>query len=413
LLSTIFYIIYLSSALYAALQIREGINLGDLVSEDSYYKHYITEAQRLTNLYPVVMMYIHEPIDYDNVQVRMKIKNLVKNAQKIDGISKTFSINWLAAFSHNKLKYKKSPEYLINSLKSFPPFMNDVILRKIEKNIETNKTKRNLYLNLNDNDLMKKPIDSNNTNVVYEIAASRFYLQYDRLCLCSKDAEQMHLLRKLCNESGLPIKAYSVTFKFYEQFEQTLPNVVQSFIIAIEAMYLISLIFIPDLVSVFCIIFSMISIMTGLLGGMHLSGLTLSSITMIELIMSIGFCVDFSAHVTHAFIACVGKGTRNQRAYKACVRMGFPIFNSAISTIGGCLLLSLCRSYIFLSFFKTIVILMTLGIFNSLLFLPVLLSIVGPDWPRHRKQNKVNSEQNENHNEYKSECLSHIDKSQD
>ena len=107
LFSSIFYIIYLSSALYLALQIREGINLGDLVSEDSYYKHYITEAQRLTNLYPVVMMYIHEPIDYDNVQVRMKIKNLVKNAQKIDGISKTFSINWLAAFSHNKLKYKK------------------------------------------------------------------------------------------------------------------------------------------------------------------------------------------------------------------------------------------------------------------------------------------------------------------
>ena len=107
------YAIYISLALYAALQIREGINLGDLVSEDSYYKQYITEAQRLTDLYPVVMIYVHKPIDYDDIQVRMKLKNLVKNAQKIDGISNTFSINWLSAFSHNKLKYKKNPENLV------------------------------------------------------------------------------------------------------------------------------------------------------------------------------------------------------------------------------------------------------------------------------------------------------------
>lgn len=401
------YAIYISLALYAALQIREGINLGDLVSEDSYYKQYITEAQRLTDLYPVVMIYVHKPIDYDDIQVRMKLKNLVKNAQKIDGISKTFSINWLSAFSHNKLKYKKNPEYLVNSLKSFPPFMNDVIIRRIERNIQTNETSSNVFLDLND----LKKTDKNQTTVEYEIAASRFYLQYNRLCLCSKDAEQMHLLRKLCNESGLPINAYSVTFKFYEQFEQTLPNVVQSFIIAIEAMYLIALIFIPDLISVICIIFSMMSIMTGLLGGMHLCGLSLSSITMIELIMSIGFCVDFSSHVTHAFLACVGKGTRNERAYKACMRMGFPIFNSAISTMVGCLLLAFCRSFIFLSFFKTIVILMTLGIFNSLLFLPVLLSIVGPDWPRHKCRDKVNVGLIENHNEIKiDDCLSKLDK---
>ena len=378
------YAIYISLSVYNAIQIHEGINLGDLVSDDSYYKNYIEETQRLTNLYPVVMIYIHEPIDYDSTHVRMKLKNFLKDAQKIDGISKTFSINWLAAFSHNKLKYKKNTDYLISSLKSFPPFMNDVVIRKKQTNTENNQTNEEIFLNLNE--LYKnKETPNENMSIEYEIAASRFYLQYNRLCLCSKDAEQMHLLRKLCKESGLPIKAYSIFFKIYEQFEETLPNVIQSFIIAIEAMYLIALIFIPDLISVLCIIFSMMSIMVGLLGSMHMWGLSLSSITMIELIMSIGFCVDFSAHVTHAFIASVGKGNRNERAYKACVRMGFPIFNSAISTMVGCILLVFCRSFIFLSFFKTISALMTLGIFNSLLFLPVLLSLIGPNWPRHKK----------------------------
>ena len=389
----IIYLVYISLSLWSAINIREGINLADLVSDDSYYNHYITETHRTTNLLPVVMFYIYEPIDYDSTQIRMKLKNLLNDARKIDGINPTFSLNWLDAFSHNKLKYKKNTEYLIDTLKNFPPYMNDIIIRKIEKSLLNNETKKSIF---NHNVLVeKKSAKSNISSVEYEIAASRFYVQYSRLCMCSSDAQQMHLLRKLCQESGLPIKAYAIPFKFYEQFEQTLPNVLQSFIIAIEAMYLIALIFIPDLISVFCIIFSMLSIMIGLLGAMNAWGLTLSSITMIELIMSIGFCVDFSAHVTHAYIACVGKGTRSERAYKACMRMGFPIFNSAISTMVGCSLLIFCKSYIFRTFFKTIFILMTLGIFNSLIFLPVLLSLVGPNWPRHKENcNKANTDGN-------------------
>lgn len=193
----------------------------------------------------------------------------------------------------------------------------------------------------------------------------------------------MHLLRKLCAESGLPIIPYSITFKYYEQFEQTLPNVLQAFLIAIEAMYIIALMFIPDLISVFCIIATMGSILVGLVGLMNIWSLTLSSITMIELIMSVGFCVDFSAHICHAFIAKSGNGDRSRRAYKACLNVGIPILNSAISTILGLTLLAFCKSYIFISFFKTMTILMVLGLFNSLIFLPILLSIIGPHWPRH------------------------------
>jgi predicted RND superfamily exporter protein len=111
---------------------------------------------------------------------------------------------------------------------------------------------------------------------------------------------------------------------------------------------------------------------------------------MIELIMSVGFCIDFSAHITYAFIADAGQGSRSHRAYKSCKRVGKPIFNSAISTIIGISLLGFSKSYIFMSFFKTLFILMCLGLLNSLLFLPVLLSIIGPHWPRHKAhKNKI------------------------
>ena len=137
--------------------------------------------------------------------------------------------------------------------------------------------------------------------------------------------------------------------------------------------------------------------MVGMIGLMNAWNLTLSSITMIELIMSIGFSIDFSAHVVHAFLASVGKGDRNVRAFKACTRVGLPIFNSAISTVIGICLLGFSRSYIFHTFFKSILILMVLGVLNSLLFLPVLLSVVGSNWPRHKiLQDKKNQHRDDN-----------------
>jgi predicted RND superfamily exporter protein len=176
--------------------------------------------------------------------------------------------------------------------------------------------------------------------------------------------------------------------------EYTTSNILTSFIIGIEIMYIISLFFIPDLISILCIIFSMISIMTGLIASMHLWGLTISPITMSLLILSVGFCIDFSAHLTHCFIASVGKGNRSKRAYAACMRIGMPIVNSAVSTILGICVLAFSRSYFFMSFFKTILLLMCLGVIHSMIFLPVLLSLIGPYWSRHK----------ENNNELKQNC---------
>jgi predicted RND superfamily exporter protein len=104
---------------------------------------------------------------------------------------------------------------------------------------------------------------------------------------------------------------------------------------------------------------------------------------MIELIMSIGFCIDFSAHLVHAFLASAGRGDRTKRAYAACEKVGMPIFNSAMSSIFGVLILSFSNSYLFKSFFKTVFLIMSLGLLNSLLFLPVFLSLIGPHWKRH------------------------------
>ena len=61
------------------------------------------DNSKLTDLTPIVMFVVYEPIDYDNIQIRMKLKNLIIDAYKIDGIKKNFNLNWLSSFGNRKI----------------------------------------------------------------------------------------------------------------------------------------------------------------------------------------------------------------------------------------------------------------------------------------------------------------------
>ncbi|CAF4950430.1 unnamed protein product, partial [Rotaria sp. Silwood1] len=178
---------------------------------------------------------------------------------------------------------------------------------------------------------------------------------------------------------------YSNLFKYYEQMYEVIPNIIQTFIIAIEAMYIATLIIIPDLKSVIIIISTMCMILISLVATLHVWGIQVSSVMMIELIMSVGFCSDFCVHIVHAFLTSIG--TRKERAQQALINMGMPILCASLSSIIGVLFLGLAHSYLFRTFFKTIISIMTLGTIHALIFLPVILSLIGSNWSSHRKDN--------------------------
>ena len=354
----IVFFFYLSFSIYQASRIEEGLEIANLVADKSYFRSFVKENFAEFNLEAPIVLAICEPVDYSNKSVRNQINQLLDEARELEGMNNNFLLNWMNIFNDELKELRKShnPDLILQKMtETTSSYSNDIILGFNEALNQT------------------------------QIFASRFYLKYEKTTLTSKDAVVMNRLRALCANSDLPIEVYSVGFKMFEQFEQTVPNILQAFIIATESMYLITLIFIPDLVSAICIILSMGSIMIGMIGFMHVWGLSLSSITMIEVIMSVGFCIDFSAHLTHSFIAGVGKGSRNERAYQACLQTGVPILNSALSTIIGVCVLGFSESYIFMTFFKTLLIVMLLGVLTSMLFLPVLLSLIGPHWKIHKE----------------------------
>lgn len=345
----ILFTFYISFVSWQASLISDSMDLGNLVSEKSYFHDYFDDISQNIDLRPYTMIVIDQPLNYSDPNVFQRVNTLLEDIKKIDGIG---SENELFLFNEIELdEYDTYEEFIQAILKSKYPYSNDIVVNEPQNEIKT----------------------------------LRFYVQYERYELNSSSGVVMERLREFClKQTDLKVFAFSSAFKYYEQFNQTLPSTLQAFLISVIAMFIISFIFIPDIISTICISITMISILIGLVGFMHLWGLHLSSITMIELVMSVGFCVDFSVHITHSFIACVDKGSRSIRAYRACIKTGLPIFNSALSTIIGVSLLGFAESYIFFTFFKTIIIVMSLGLLHSLLFLPVLLSLIGPHWKQHK-----------------------------
>merc|ERR1712107_282472 len=95
-----------------------------------------------------------------------------------------------------------------------------------------------------------------------------------------------------------------------------------------------------------------------------------------NLIIAIGLCVDYSAHIAHSFM--MNTGTRDVRVKEALRKIGPAVLNGGFSTFLAFVLLGGSRSHVFLSFFKIFFLVVVFGLYNGLVFLPVMLSLCGP-----------------------------------
>jgi len=123
-------------------------------------------------------------------------------------------------------------------------------------------------------------------------------------------------------------------------------------------------------VSIFLIVF----IVYGFLGVV---GIKLSAIPAVSLIMTVGVAVEFTAHIILAFV--VAKGTQDDRMAEALDHMFVPIVNGFFSTFLGVMMMGFSKfNFIFLYFFVLYFIIIGVGMFIGIVFLPVFLAVCGP-----------------------------------
>lgn len=209
------------------------------------------------------------------------------------------------------------------------------------------------------------------------ILGSRFMIQAVNISGTNQEKEMVKDLRKICHDSPLNASVFHPYFVFFDQFELVRPTTIQNMILGAVIMMIISFLFIPNIVCCIWIAFCIGSIELGVFGYMALWGVNLDSISMINLIMCIGFSVDFTAHICYAYMSSKKKDP-DDRVKECLYSLGMPIVQGASSTILGLSALLLAGTYIFLVFFKMVFLVIFIGAMHGLFLLPVLLSIFGP-----------------------------------
>lgn len=173
------------------------------------------------------------------------------------------------------------------------------------------------------------------------------------------------------------LRVYDEQFIFWEQFAVIALEFWRNVILALVTVTVIILFMIPHPTVAIVVILSVVFSIMDLIGFLHLWDGSINNISAIYLVVSIGLTVDYAAHIGHGYM--YESGTREEKAIGTLARVGTSVFNGGFSTILAVLIMSSSDTYIFVTFFKCYFLCCVFGLMHGMLFLPAMLSIVGPE----------------------------------
>ena len=362
------FIAYLGAAIYGCMHLKQGLQFTQLVSEDSYFFHFADWDETYFERKTPVSFVIPGEYDYTNKNTQTMIEDLVVSAQSNSYFDNYFEVNWLKVYKTSSHFDDSSEQAFIDGFKKFANqskyamFENDVILDKTGS----------------------------------KISASRVYVMSADMTNSQQEGKMMLESRMIANNAEISAFAFSPYFIAYEQYIAVLPQTLQTVGIALVAVCLVTCLFMPHPVLITFVTLAVTMIMVGVFGFLLYLDVALSSITMIHLIMSIGFSIDFTAHICHGYMISQAS-TRNERVKLAIDKTGAPIFHGAVSSILGIIVLVGAKSYIFRTFATVMMFVLLFGIAHALLLLPVVLSWIGPGLDNDPQEENTDPEQSNGH----------------
>ena len=347
----VFFAALLAASIYGYSQLRQGIYLADLVEEDSYWKVLIKQLNKYFQDSTPVTFVVDGAVDYTGI-AGAQLLDLLKKAHEDPKISNDLEHCWLSHYLRSGY-YDQNKDHFLDGLHAFLKthsiYKTDIKFASSEEN--------------------RLGILASRCSVV----SVPFPEQYAQ-------ADLMVRMRRVADASpmSVPVFAYFWTFITFEGMLSALPNTISTLAIAVGAMVIVCLIFLPHPFMVALITFNILMILGNIFGFMYFWDITLSAVTMIHLIMSVGFSVDFSAHVCSAYLMS-NSITRPERAYDAITHAASPIFNGGMSSFMGVIMLLFSKSYIFITFFKIMLLVIGFGMLNAIFLVPTVLSLIGPE----------------------------------
>eukprot|EP00095_Tigriopus_kingsejongensis_P005739 maker-scaffold28_size608977-snap-gene-1.19 protein:Tk05739 transcript:maker-scaffold28_size608977-snap-gene-1.19-mRNA-1 annotation:"AGAP010394-PA" len=368
--------VYIVIACWGVTNLKEGLEKRNTANYDSYSVSYYDMEDLYFKKYAftISLMFTGPNINFADVRTQQKIENITRMFEDSVYIDGSVTQSWLRDFLDYISRNGGTPDFDL-SIDTEQKFAT--ILREV-------------YVADTDNPLS---LDVEYTKDFSRVKSARFLIQGHNIKNSYMEQQMVMELRDICNRFStdeMQIAVFQPFFIYIDQYLDIKPQTIQCVVATAIIMIIVSLLLIPSVVSSLWISFSIISIEVGVVGFMTWWGVSLDGVALINLIMCIGFSVDFSAHICYHYIAEDGK-LPDDRIRGSLYGLGIPIVQGALSTVVGVAGLGFAPSYLFVTFFKMIFLVIVLGVVHGLVLLPVLLSLFGPTSCKSRSQKSSRS----------------------
>ncbi|XP_023235698.1 patched domain-containing protein 3-like [Centruroides sculpturatus] len=301
---------------------------------------------------------VNETLDYSDINVQKSIESLLTKFEKHPNIAgEEYTVSWLKFYK----EFQKTPVakfslqgYNMSNKQDFIDGLRDVFF-----NIRAAQSLSNDVV-----------FNSNKTDILH----SRFFIMGKNLNSSYSERDTLRDLLKIADESDIPVLVHCIMSGQIEQGIIIGQMIYQLFWITAILITAVFLLFVPNFLVAIIVAICVVSAMIETLGYMSFWGVNLDIISMMSLILCVGFSVNYPAHISYAYVMSQCK-TPNEKLKDSLYRIGFPILQGSLTT--GIGILILYSDVYFLSIFAKIVILVAMEtFFHALCFIPVVLSII-------------------------------------
>ncbi|GMR34878.1 hypothetical protein PMAYCL1PPCAC_05073 [Pristionchus mayeri] len=342
---------YWAGSCFSLTYLRSDLTVNKLALPDSVLIKFQERLERAQAEMQILSVFVTKPADLRKEDNRLRTKRMVKE------------------FEHAMFSYgKNSTLFWLSDYEEYVTMMSDDVFTYTELPsflYTPGYTHWKAFVHIHEKECAKdspKCIDSFLLNTGFT-SVVRFY---DRV-------PQLENWRKIAAKyADMGVVPFNENSLFTDQSSSIAFTVESSLLAALAFMAVSCLLFIPSFSLVFFAIISIASVNIGVFGVLVFCGVELDPLSMAAMLMSVGFSVDYTAHITYHFYKSE-EATPEGKLRFALSAIGWPMIQCALSTILAVSPLLLKPSYIAHVFFETVVFVIFIGVFHGLVFIPALL----------------------------------------
>lgn len=365
---------------YIASGITQALDTKEILPEDSFVKDYISDLEDYTTnkeAAHTTVKVVFRDVDVTDEEIQYQMKEYINDLVDMPFVSSQPVSFWLRDFEEFLLYNPK----LVNDVsKSYNEKLDMFLSTPPFDSIYSDQVKR----------------DANGT-----VVASWTYLFFDGVSIHDAPAlvnafqEQRRVTSaqsiNKSDDNNDPLDGPFFTFGelYYtcEMWNVLVDEITVTLIFGLASLFVVALIFGPHPIAPFLLTPTVLATFVEVVAIMRLAGLHIDPLTSIGLITCLGIVMDYNLHVCQAYLEIDdedegrrrgGRWTRNDKVVVMMEGMGTSVLKCGLTNLLGVLPLGLNSSLGFRTLFVTFLAFTSVGVAHGLVFLPVVLSLVGP-----------------------------------